>query len=60
MSESISVLGLGLMGSTLVRTLVAPGHQVTVWNRTAAKAEPLVALGLSGLVEELMDEPASA
>ncbi|MFG1700283.1 NAD(P)-dependent oxidoreductase [Nonomuraea sp. NPDC049309] len=45
MSENISVLGLGLMGSALARSLVAAGHQVTVWNRTAAKAEPLVALG---------------
>ncbi|MEV5896872.1 NAD(P)-dependent oxidoreductase [Nonomuraea fuscirosea] len=45
MSENISVLGLGLMGAALARSLMAAGHHVTVWNRTPAKAEPLVAEG---------------
>jgi len=45
MPENISVLGLGLMGSALAAALLAAGHRVTVWNRTPAKADPLVAKG---------------
>lgn len=45
MSENISVLGLGLMGSALAESFLAAGHHVTVWNRTPAKAGPLVAKG---------------
>jgi 3-hydroxyisobutyrate dehydrogenase-like beta-hydroxyacid dehydrogenase len=33
------------MGSALAEALLKSGHQVTVWNRTTAKAAPLVALG---------------
>ena len=47
MSE-ISVIGLGAMGSALARALLQADHHVTVWNRTAAKMEPLVALGAKG------------
>ena len=35
--------GLGLMGAPMVRRLLAAGHQVQVWNRSAAKAEALAA-----------------
>ncbi|MDX3105250.1 NAD(P)-dependent oxidoreductase [Nonomuraea angiospora] len=45
MSENISVLGLGLMGTALAASLIEAGHHVTVWNRTPAKADPLVARG---------------
>ncbi|GAA3231958.1 NAD(P)-dependent oxidoreductase [Nonomuraea helvata] len=45
MSENISVLGLGLMGSALAASLIEAGHRVTVWNRSPAKADPLVARG---------------
>ncbi|MEV0378436.1 NAD(P)-binding domain-containing protein [Nonomuraea sp. NPDC050643] len=45
MSENISVLGLGLMGAALAESLLAAGHHVTVWNRSPAKADPLVAQG---------------
>ncbi|OLT38551.1 6-phosphogluconate dehydrogenase [Saccharomonospora sp. CUA-673] len=41
----ITVLGLGLMGSALTRALLTAGHRVTVWNRTAAKADQLQAHG---------------
>lgn len=37
--------GLGLMGAPMVCQLLAAGHGVTVWNRSAAKAAPLAALG---------------
>ncbi|MER6946994.1 NAD(P)-binding domain-containing protein [Nonomuraea sp. NPDC000554] len=45
MSESVSIIGLGLMGRALAETLLAAGHRVTVWNRSAAKADDLVAKG---------------
>ena len=41
----ISLAGTGKMGSAMAARLLSEGHQVTVWNRTAARAEPLLALG---------------
>jgi 3-hydroxyisobutyrate dehydrogenase-like beta-hydroxyacid dehydrogenase len=41
MSE-VTVIGLGPMGQALTRALVVSGQRVTVWNRTAAKADQLV------------------
>lgn len=41
----VAVLGLGLMGRALAEAFLRAGHPTTVWNRTAAKAEPLAALG---------------
>ena len=43
--SDISVLGLGLMGSALARSLIAAGHRVTVWNRSSEKSVPLVKSG---------------
>lgn len=37
----IAFLGTGLMGSGFVRRLLAQGHEVRAWNRTAAKARAL-------------------
>ncbi|NIJ04746.1 NAD(P)-dependent oxidoreductase [Frigoribacterium faeni] len=37
----VAVLGTGIMGQGVVRTLLREGHDVTAWNRTRAKAEPL-------------------
>lgn len=45
MPSSIAFLGLGIMGAAMARRLVAAGHRVTVYNRTAAKCAPLVAAG---------------
>ncbi len=42
MKKEVSVIGLGMMGSALARLLLRNGYRVTVWNRTGAKAEPLV------------------
>jgi 3-hydroxyisobutyrate dehydrogenase-like beta-hydroxyacid dehydrogenase len=36
--DSVSVVGLGLMGSSLAQALVASGYPVTVWNRSTEKA----------------------
>nr|WP_137994039.1 NAD(P)-binding domain-containing protein [Streptomyces vilmorinianum] len=44
-AQSITVLGLGQMGTALADAFLAAGHPTTVWNRTPAKAEPLVARG---------------
>ncbi|WP_437971960.1 NAD(P)-binding domain-containing protein [Sorangium sp. So ce260] len=44
MSE-VSVIGLGPMGIALAGALLRSGARVTVWNRTSARAEPLVAEG---------------
>ena len=41
----IACLGLGKMGAPMAHRLLAAGHQLTVWNRTRARAEPLVAAG---------------
>lgn len=45
MSERIGFIGLGIMGAGMARNLLKAGFAVTVWNRTAAKMEPLVAEG---------------
>ena len=39
----VAFLGLGVMGSPMAGHLVRNGHEVTVYNRTAAKAEAWVA-----------------
>lgn len=43
----IAVLGIGMMGRPIARRLKEAGHQVQVWNRTRAKAEPLAAFGIT-------------
>jgi 3-hydroxyisobutyrate dehydrogenase-like beta-hydroxyacid dehydrogenase len=37
----IAFLGLGKMGSAIAGHLIDAGHELTVWNRTRAHAEPL-------------------
>jgi 3-hydroxyisobutyrate dehydrogenase len=41
----IGVAGLGAMGSAIAGRLLEVGHQVTVWNRSAAKTKPLADAG---------------
>jgi 3-hydroxyisobutyrate dehydrogenase-like beta-hydroxyacid dehydrogenase len=41
----LGYVGLGVMGSSVTRRLLAAGHTVTVWNRTREKAEPLLDAG---------------
>jgi 3-hydroxyisobutyrate dehydrogenase-like beta-hydroxyacid dehydrogenase len=43
--ERIGLIGLGLMGTALGERLLDHGLAVTVWNRTRAKAAPLLARG---------------
>lgn len=48
MDESLGVIGLGAIGRGIAENLVASGAEVTVWNRTGAKMEPLLAAGAAG------------
>ncbi|TDC75209.1 NAD(P)-binding domain-containing protein [Actinomadura sp. 7K507] len=41
----VTVIGLGSMGTALAEAFLDAGHPTTVWNRTAAKAAPLVGKG---------------
>ena len=43
--QSVSVIGLGSMGSALAKELLRQGYSVTVWNRSLGKAEELRNLG---------------
>jgi 3-hydroxyisobutyrate dehydrogenase len=51
----ISFLGTGIMGAPMARHLAQAGHDVTVWNRSAEKAQPLAEHGA-----RVADDPASA
>jgi 3-hydroxyisobutyrate dehydrogenase-like beta-hydroxyacid dehydrogenase len=53
--SDVSVIGAGAMGSALVEVLAASGAEVTVWNRTRAKAE-----GLSGPTVQVTESVAEA
>ncbi len=44
-SRKIGFIGLGLMGRPMAMNLLKAGHSLTVWNRTASRAEELVAAG---------------
>ncbi|MFJ8857655.1 NAD(P)-dependent oxidoreductase [Streptomyces sp. NPDC102451] len=43
--DAVTVIGLGPMGRAMTRTLLTTGRPVTVWNRTAARADGVVAEG---------------
>ncbi|MFH0915504.1 MAG: NAD(P)-dependent oxidoreductase [bacterium] len=43
--KTIGFLGMGVMGSRMSARLLAAGHEVTVWNRTAEKTVPLAEKG---------------
>jgi 2-hydroxy-3-oxopropionate reductase len=55
----ITFVGIGLMGEPMVRRLLNAGYAVTVWNRTAAKAEALAEYGAMP-VADLADAVSSA
>ncbi|HTC42004.1 MAG TPA: NAD(P)-dependent oxidoreductase [Candidatus Acidoferrales bacterium] len=44
-SRKIGFIGLGLMGRPMAMNLLKAGHSLTIWNRTAARADELVAAG---------------
>jgi 3-hydroxyisobutyrate dehydrogenase-like beta-hydroxyacid dehydrogenase len=45
MANKVMVIGLGSMGSAFAMTLLRNNYAVTVWNRTASRAEPLLKAG---------------
>ncbi len=45
MPERVGFIGLGIMGQGMTRNLLQAGFPLTVWNRTAAKMQPLQAAG---------------
>ncbi len=45
MTQKIGFVGLGAMGLPMATNLLASGFHLTVYNRTASKAEPLIAKG---------------
>src|SRR5271157_1044599 len=55
----IGVAGLGAMGSAIAARLLEVGHQVTVWNRTAAKVKPLTDAGAAAVADPVAVAAAS-
>ena len=49
---TIAYLGLGTMGRGMVANLVRAGHEVTVWNRTASRADGLEGVRTAPTVAE--------
>ncbi len=43
--RNIGLIGLGLMGRPMAANLLKAGHSLTIWNRTAARAQELVSAG---------------
>jgi 3-hydroxyisobutyrate dehydrogenase-like beta-hydroxyacid dehydrogenase len=43
--KKVAFIGLGKMGAGMARRIIKARHDVTVWNRTVAKSNPLVAAG---------------
>lgn len=43
--DPVTVIGLGPMGQAMVRAFLKAGHPTTVWNRTASRADAVVAEG---------------
>lgn len=52
-TRTVGYIGLGIMGAPMAANLLAAGYDLLVWNRTAAKARPLVDAGA-----QLCDSPA--
>ena len=44
-NQRIGWIGMGRMGYPMAERLLKAGHDVSIWNRTRAKAEPLAKLG---------------
>jgi 3-hydroxyisobutyrate dehydrogenase len=53
-----AVLGTGIMGSAMARSLLRSGHEVTVWNRTTSRAESVAGGGITAcgaIADALLD-----
>jgi 3-hydroxyisobutyrate dehydrogenase-like beta-hydroxyacid dehydrogenase len=62
--QNIGFIGTGIMGSSMIRNLMKAGYRLTVYNRTKAKAEALLAEELHEKASEAgfhgMDAPTGA
>ena len=52
--QKIGWIGMGRMGYPMAERLLKAGYDVSIWNRTRAKAEPLAKLG-GKIVDKLFD-----
>ena len=52
--QTIGWIGMGRMGFPMAERLIKAGHDVSIWNRTRAKAEPLATIG-GKIVDRLAD-----
>jgi len=52
--QRIGWIGIGRMGFPMAERLIKAGHDVSIWNRTRAKAEPLAKIG-GKIVDRLTD-----
>ena len=58
----IAILGTGLMGTAFAKAVIKAGHETIIYNRTASKMAPLVALGAKAVAtpaEAIMEADAS-
>jgi 3-hydroxyisobutyrate dehydrogenase len=53
-TQKIGWIGMGRMGFPMAERLLKAGHDVSIWNRTRSKAEPLAAKG-GKVVDKLAD-----
>jgi len=53
-AQKIGWIGTGRMGAPMAERLLKAGYDVTIWNRTRSKAEPLAAKG-GKIVDKLTD-----
>ncbi len=53
-AQKIGWIGMGRMGFPMAERLIKAGHDLSIWNRTRAKAEPLAAKG-GKVVDKLSD-----
>jgi 3-hydroxyisobutyrate dehydrogenase len=53
-TKRIGWIGVGRMGFSMAERLLKAGHDVSIWNRTKAKADPLAAKG-GKVVDKLSD-----
>lgn len=59
MAKIVTVLGTGLMGSGMARSMAASGLEVTAWNRSVDKARPLAEAGIT-VTEDVRDAVSGA
>ena len=53
-TQKIGWIGMGRMGYPMAERLLKAGYDVSIWNRTRSKAEPLAAKG-GKIVDKLSD-----